>query len=142
MRTNGERQSRRGAPLAGVRPSESYLRASFGAHGPRAVPRRGEPARRLAPPTLQASPRDNPYVVAAHRCLRFHCGLRAAGQPDLLMTSRDGRIIVFDWKRSRAIRMENEWASMVHPLQHLPDTNYWLYAGAQQKRFAHEHSFT
>ena len=44
------------------------------------------------------------------------------------MRDGDGRIIVVDWKRSKAIRMENERASLKYPLHHLPETNYWLYA--------------
>ena len=54
--------------------------------------------------------------------------MRVAGQPDLLMIDGEGRIIVVDWKRSKAIRMENERASLKHPLGHLAETNYWLYA--------------
>ena len=60
--------------------------------------------------------------------LRFHCGLRVAGQPDLLMKTSDGRIVVVDWKRSKTIRMENERANMKHPLQHLTAANFWAYA--------------
>ncbi len=51
-----------------------------------------------------------------------------AGQPDLLMKDGEGRVIVVDWKRSRAIHMENERTSLKFPLQHLPQTNYWMYA--------------
>ncbi len=60
--------------------------------------------------------------------LRFHTGLRVAGQPDLLMKNSEGRIVVVDWKRSKTIRMENERAIMKPPLQHIAAANYWAYA--------------
>ncbi len=30
----------------------------------------------------------------------FHCGLRCAGQPDCLCRDAEGRLIIWDWKRS------------------------------------------
>ena len=54
--------------------------------------------------------------------------MRVAGQPDLLMKDGGGRVIVVAWKRSRAIRMENDRSSLKYPLGHIAETNYWLYA--------------
>ena len=58
----------------------------------------------------------------------FHCGLRVAGQPDLLMRDRSGDVVIVDWKRSKAIRMENDHCHLMHPLEHIPNSNYWLYS--------------
>ena len=57
----------------------------------------------------------------------FHCGLRLAGQIDLLMQSPATGIIVVDWKRAREIKFENPFGHLQYPLQHLPDANGWLY---------------
>ena len=58
----------------------------------------------------------------------FHCGLGVAGQPDLLMRDNMGRIIIVDWKRSKSIRMDSFRDHLKYPLQHIPDSNYWLYS--------------
>ena len=60
-------------------------------------------------------------------CLH-HEGLRVAGQADLLCLDTDDRIAVFDWKRSREIRMDNVFRSMREPLENVPDCNYYTYA--------------
>ena len=57
----------------------------------------------------------------------FHCGLQVAGQPDALMKDKDGKVIIVDWKRSKNIRMESR-LNLKYPLDHIPDSNYWLYA--------------
>jgi len=56
----------------------------------------------------------------------FHCGLRIAGQADLILKDQDGSFIVFDWKRSKEIRYESR-DQLGPPLEHLPACNYWLY---------------
>ena len=58
----------------------------------------------------------------------FHCGLRCAGQPDLLCKDAAGRLVLVDWKRISKLHFENRYSSMQYPLQHLPNTSYWLYA--------------
>ena len=57
----------------------------------------------------------------------FSCGLRVAGQADCLCLDRDGHIIIWDWKRSKQIRMDSD-QQMRPPLDHLPDCNYWAYS--------------
>jgi len=54
----------------------------------------------------------------------FHCGLRMAGQADLLCRDSQGKFIIIDWKRSREIRF-NAYRPMKQPLEHLPDSNYY-----------------
>jgi hypothetical protein len=59
-------------------------------------------------------------------CL-FHCGLCLAGQADALFVDADGAIVILDWKRTKNIRFDNPFRSLKEPLQHLPDSNGWLY---------------
>jgi len=58
----------------------------------------------------------------------FHCGLVLAGQPDLLMTDQRGEIVIVDWKRSKSMKFENAHGSLKYPLEHIPDSNFWLYS--------------
>ena len=57
----------------------------------------------------------------------FHCGLCLAGQADALFVDLDGAITILDWKRTKCIRFDNPYRSLKEPLQHLPDSNGWLY---------------
>jgi hypothetical protein len=58
----------------------------------------------------------------------FHCGLRLAGQCDMLCQDAHGRYHVLDWKRSKEIKRSNRYQKMLPPLNHLDDCNYWHYA--------------
>lgn len=40
----------------------------------------------------------------------------------------DGKIVIYDWKRSKEIKSDNPFGSGYPPLEHLPDTNYWHYS--------------
>ena len=45
------------------------------------------------------------------------------------MLLTDGASIsVLDWKRVRALEFESRFRCLRPPLEHLPDTNYWIYA--------------
>jgi hypothetical protein len=58
----------------------------------------------------------------------FHCGLRAAGQADLIARDTEtGRVVILDWKRSKEIKFKNPYQKLKPPLDHLPDCNYNLY---------------
>jgi len=58
----------------------------------------------------------------------FHCGLRLAGQADLVCRAPDGRLAILDWKRSREIKAGGfRGRRMQPPLEHLPDCNLWTY---------------
>lgn len=39
----------------------------------------------------------------------------------------DGKIVIYDWKRSKEIKSDSPFGSGYAPLDHLPDTNYWHY---------------
>ena len=60
-------------------------------------------------------------------CL-FHCGLLLAGQADALFLDPEGGVVILDWKRIQSISFDNSFRSLKEPLQHLPDSNGWLYS--------------
>ena len=67
----------------------------------------------------------------------FHCGLRLAGQADLVCRDPGGKLVIIDWKRSREIReltFSQERGTTPRademqraPLAHLPNTNRYTY---------------
>ena len=55
--------------------------------------------------------------------------LRLAGSVDMTFENPDGTLQIYDWKRSKAIKKENKWASaLVDCISHLPDSNFWHYS--------------
>ena len=55
----------------------------------------------------------------------FHCGMRLAGQADLVCRDGDGNLVIVDWKRVRCIKTENTYGSCRYPLDHLDECSYW-----------------
>jgi hypothetical protein len=54
--------------------------------------------------------------------------IKLCGSIDMVFRRRsDGKFVIYDWKRSKEIKMENKFGSGLAPLEHLPDTNYWHY---------------
>jgi hypothetical protein len=54
--------------------------------------------------------------------------LKFAGSVDMLFENPDGTLEIYDWKRSKEIKMDNPWQSSHTPcIQHLPDCNYVHY---------------
>lgn len=51
-----------------------------------------------------------------------------AGSIDMVYRKKDGTLAIYDWKRAKEIKTENRWQSMLGPVNHLPDTNYWHYS--------------
>lgn len=39
----------------------------------------------------------------------------------------DGKIVIYDWKRSKEIKVDNRFENGYPPVDHLPNTNYWHY---------------
>ena len=39
----------------------------------------------------------------------------------------DGKIVIYDWKRSKDIKTANDFETGYPPVDHLPNTNYWHY---------------
>ena len=53
---------------------------------------------------------------------------KLTGSIDMIYKRKsDGAFVVYDWKRSKEIKKENDWESGLGPMQHLPNTNYWHY---------------
>lgn len=55
--------------------------------------------------------------------------IKLAGSIDgIFRSKKDGSLLIYDWKRSKEIKMENNFQSGLGPLAHLPDCNYWHYS--------------
>jgi len=55
-------------------------------------------------------------------------GHKLAGAIDCVLRRKsDGAFFIYDWKRSKDIKMENKYEQGLGPLSHLPSTNYWQY---------------
>ena len=54
--------------------------------------------------------------------------LKLAGSIDMIYRNKkDGTFAIYDWKRAKEMKMENNFATGFGPLAHFPDTNYWHY---------------
>lgn len=54
--------------------------------------------------------------------------LKLAGSVDMIYRNKhDGTFAVYDWKRSKEIKMENSFQTGFGPVAHFPDCNYWHY---------------
>lgn len=54
--------------------------------------------------------------------------IKLAGSIDgIFRRKSDGKIVIYDWKRSKDIKTDNPFGTGLPPLEHLPDTNYWHY---------------
>jgi hypothetical protein len=54
--------------------------------------------------------------------------IKLCGSIDMIFRRKsDGKFVIYDWKRSKEIKSENQFSSGLAPLDHLPDTNYWHY---------------
>lgn len=55
--------------------------------------------------------------------------IKLAGSIDAIFRRKsDGKFLIYDWKRSKEIKTENNFQSGLAPLNHLPDCNYWHYS--------------
>jgi ATP-dependent exoDNAse (exonuclease V) beta subunit len=52
---------------------------------------------------------------------------KLTGSIDMIFKRKDGDFAIYDWKRSKEIKMENKWDTGLGPMSHLPNTNYWHY---------------
>jgi hypothetical protein len=51
-----------------------------------------------------------------------------AGSIDMVYRKTDGTLAIYDWKRAKEIKTTNRYDTMLGPVSHLPDTNYWHYS--------------
>ena len=55
--------------------------------------------------------------------------LKLAGSIDMVFRNEDGTLSIYDWKRCKNIKKENQWQSAkTECINHLPDTNFWHYS--------------
>jgi hypothetical protein len=53
---------------------------------------------------------------------------KLAGSIDMIFYRKsDDSYVIYDWKRSKEIKMENDFGTGFGPVSHLPDSNYWHY---------------
>ena len=53
---------------------------------------------------------------------------KLAGSIDMVFYRKsDDSYVIYDWKRSKEIKMENNFGTGFGPVSHLPDANYWHY---------------
>lgn len=53
---------------------------------------------------------------------------KLAGSIDMIYYRKsDGKYVIYDWKRSKEIKTNNDYETGYAPLDHLPNTNYWHY---------------
>jgi ATP-dependent exoDNAse (exonuclease V) beta subunit len=53
---------------------------------------------------------------------------KLTGSIDMVFRRKsDGAFVIHDWKRSKEIKMENNWDTALGPLAHLPSCNYYHY---------------
>jgi len=53
---------------------------------------------------------------------------KVSGSIDMVYRNKlDGTFAIYDWKRAKEMKMENQWATGFGPVSNLPDTNYWHY---------------
>jgi hypothetical protein len=53
---------------------------------------------------------------------------KLAGSIDMIFYRKsDDSYVIYDWKRSKEIKMENIFGTGFGPVAHLPDANYWHY---------------
>lgn len=50
------------------------------------------------------------------------------GSIDLVLTDKDGNLIIIDWKRSKEIKFENKWQKAAAPFQSFDDCNFSKYS--------------
>jgi ATP-dependent exoDNAse (exonuclease V) beta subunit len=53
---------------------------------------------------------------------------KLAGSIDMVFYRKsDNSYVIYDWKRSKEIKMDNPWEKGHEPVEHLPNSNYWHY---------------
>lgn len=59
----------------------------------------------------------------------YHEELKLSGSIDMVYENPDGTLLIYDWKRAKEIKHEDEYgkSAMTACISHLPDTNYWHY---------------
>ena len=59
--------------------------------------------------------------------LVWDISLNLAGSIDMVYRQPNGELAIYDWKRTKEIKLRNDYDNMLGPCSHLPDVNYWHY---------------
>lgn len=68
------------------------------------------------------------FVPFRTEWLVFKEDIKLAGSIDMVYKKPDGTLAIYDWKRVKELKTENDYDYMMPPIDHLPDTNYWHYS--------------
>lgn len=75
--------------------------------------------------------KDNKDLVAYRtEWMIYHEELKLAGSIDMVYENPDSTLVIYDWKRSKNIEMNNPFRkySTSELISHIPDTNLWHYS--------------
>jgi hypothetical protein len=68
------------------------------------------------------------YVPYRTEWTIFDEEIKLAGSVDMCYTDEADNFYLFDWKRSKQIKKENNYRKGKDPISHIDDANYWHYA--------------
>ena len=69
---------------------------------------------------------DNPQLkIYRTEWFVYDESINIAGSIDAIFKNDDGTYDIYDWKRSKNIQKCNKWENALHPIDHIPNTNYW-----------------
>jgi ATP-dependent exoDNAse (exonuclease V) beta subunit len=76
--------------------------------------------------------KDYPELTAYRTEWMIYCEeIKLSGSVDMVFENPDGTILIYDWKRSKEIKYEDEFnhtTAITECIRHVPDTNFWHYA--------------
>jgi ATP-dependent exoDNAse (exonuclease V) beta subunit len=59
----------------------------------------------------------------------FDEDIQISGSIDMVFQDADGSLLIYDWKRSKAIKKQNMWeCATTECINHLPNSNFWHYS--------------
>lgn len=58
----------------------------------------------------------------------FYDEYSLAGSIDMVFKTIEGKYKIYDWKHSKEIKLKNDFENALEPIEHLPNSNYWLYS--------------
>jgi ATP-dependent exoDNAse (exonuclease V) beta subunit len=75
---------------------------------------------------------DFPHLKPYRTEWMIYCEeIKLSGSVDMVFENADGTLLIYDWKRCKEIRYEDEFqnsTAITECIQHIPDTNFWHYA--------------
>jgi len=76
--------------------------------------------------------KDYPELIPYRTEWMIYCEeIKLSGSVDMVFQNPDGTLLIYDWKRCKEIKYEDEFnntSSITECIRHVPDTNFWHYA--------------